>query len=430
MKKINAIFLFIIMIFSFTSCNSDKKENIEVKETIKEIEVPELGCTKEQYLADIEKSLVSPGNNYRLKKFIEKLEKGETVYVAIIGGSVTEGAGIKDETGKELWQQGYAFQFRDQLAEKFPEANIVFNGAGLSGTPSTLGLIRYENHIVKEMGHKPDLLIIEFAVNDGGEPEFMSATEALVRKVYSEDEDSAVILLYSDAKTYKNSQDTKMIIGSYYRVPQISIQNAVEAPDSGISEDLYFDDYVHPRKPGHKFMADCLMNLFEKVEAAKMNDSYALPEVYKKNMDFSNFNAVFADSKNSNVKISAGGFTAVDNNSQSLKKGGNAFPSNWHHSEDSGNDSFVMEVNCKNLIFVYKVQGNWLPEKFGTAEVYVDGNKIAEYDGSNSEGGAWNNSVQKLIINEAECADHKIEVKMAPGFEDKGFTILAIGYGI
>ncbi len=193
---------------------------------------------------------------------------------------------------------------------------------------------------------------------------------------------------------------------------------------------MYYDDYVHPRKPGHKFMAACLMNLFEKVEAAKMNDPYALPEVYKKNMDFSNFNAVFADSKNSNVKISAGGFTAVDNNSQPLKKGGNAFPSNWHHSEDSGNDSYVMEVNCKNLIFVYKVQGNWLPEKFGTAEVYVDGNKIAEYDGSTSEGGAWNNSVQKMIINEAECADHKIEVKMAPGFEDKGFTILAIGYGI
>lgn len=424
MKKFNTLFVLTGLLFGLVACTELKKEDaMEVKK-----EIPELGCTVEQYEANIQKSLVSLGNNYRLKKVIEKLENGETVYVACIGGSVTEGAGIKDAAGKELWQQGYAFQFRDKLMEKYPKANIVFNGAGLSGTPSTLGLIRYEDHVVKPLdNHNPDLLVIEFAVNDGGELEYVAATEALVRKVYGSNENSAVIFLYADAKSYRNSQEAKKPIGTFYRVPQVSIQDAVEASDSGISEDLFFDDYVHPKLPGHIFMADCLMNIFEKTETSTEAKQFNIPESYNPDYDFSNFYSVFANTEDENVKITVGSFSDVDKNTQSMKRGGTAFPSNWHHSAGNGNESFVMELNCKNLIFVYKVQGNWLAEKYGTAEVYVDGNKVAEYNGADA--GGWNNSTQKLIINEKECGNHKIEVKMAEGSEDLGFTIVAVGYG-
>ncbi|MCR4954481.1 MAG: hypothetical protein K6A43_10455, partial [Treponema sp.] len=122
-------------------------------------------------------------------------------------------------------------------------------------------------------------------------------------------------------------------------------------------------------------------------------------------------------------------------NSQSLKIGGNEFPDNWHHTK--GSESFKMTLNCKNLIFVYKHQGNWLSEKepFGKAEVYVDGKKIkAHVDGkeedtfNGAKDGGWNDCVIEVIIDEAVAKEHTVEVKMIPGDEDKGFTILAMGY--
>lgn len=436
MKKI-ARFLFLtglVLSLSLVACSAtkgkSKKDNGKKMETVEEKKQPPkrtlLGCTVEKYELAKEASIVSLGNNYRIKKFIEKLEKGETVRVAVIGGSVTEGAGIKDDGGKELWEQGYAFQFKEALEAKYPSANIIFDGAGLSGTPSLLGMIRYEDHVINELEGNPDLLVIEFAVNDGGEPEFNAATEALIRNVYKSSEDAAAILLYADARSYKNSQENKKLVGAHYNVPQISIQDVVENMKFGIIEDLFFDDYVHPKKPGHTLMSDCLMYLIEKESEAPTDEPAALPEVLNPSMNFEDFHAVFAMCDDKNVKISEGGFGSLDNNSQSLKKGGTAFPGNWHHSAESGKGSLKFELTCKNLVFVYKVQGNWLPEKFGTAVVYVDGKKFAEYNGGDK--GGWNNSVQVMLINETKAAKHTVEVRMAEGSEDLGFTVLALGY--
>lgn len=48
---------------------------------------------EELYADMVSKSLMYEGNTYRLKKVLEKLRNGEDVYVAALGGSVTEGAG-------------------------------------------------------------------------------------------------------------------------------------------------------------------------------------------------------------------------------------------------------------------------------------------------------------------------------------------------
>ena len=146
-------------------------------------------------------SVMSYGNNCRLKHFLNKLRNGEDVYIACLGGSVTEGAGPANYT------DGYAYKFCDSLKQRFganpPEkdgTNIHFVNAGLSGTPSPLGLVRYEQDVVKALGHKPDLLIVEFAVNDGGEYYGTGAYEQILRSALQADKDTAVIALYSAAQ--------------------------------------------------------------------------------------------------------------------------------------------------------------------------------------------------------------------------------------
>ena len=400
-----------------------------------------LGCTQEQYEVNIQNSLISAGSQlYKddvASSLISKLQKGEKVYVAALGGSVTEGAGAEND---KVYTKGYAYQFVDMLKAQYTKADIQFVGAGLSGTPPLLGVIRYQKDVVARLNHTPDLLILEFSVNDDGSKPGVRAYEGIIRSVLTENPKTTIISLYSDAKTYKNCQGAFDPIAEHYGLPRISIQNAVENPSSNIDETKFFFDYVYPTTAGHTFMAKCLMNVISlldenaSVKSGVEEATYILPSPKNENC-FYNLHPLYSNTAadNENVTITTGSFSDKDSNSQSLKIGGAEFPDNWHHTR--GIEAFKMTLNCKSLIFVYKHQGSWLEQKeaFGKAEVFVDGKKInstqdnsVTFDGS-KEGG-WNDCVQEVIIDEASASVHNVEVKMATGDENKGFTILAFGY--
>ncbi len=192
-------------------------------------------------------------------------------------------------------------------------------------------------------------------------------------------------------------------------------------------EGEFFADYVHPTEAGHVFMADCLMKILEKSQASAEEEEFEVPAGYKNNRPFNNFRAVYSNTIDENVKIISGGFCQKDPNTQSIKKGGTEFPDNWYHPQNGGGESFKVEINCKSLLIAYKHQGNWLPEKFGKAEVFVDNKNAAVFDGDNESKG-WNDCVTVCLIDEDESSDHVIEVKMESGSENLGFTILCLGY--
>ena len=393
-----------------------------------------LGCTQEQYEVNIQNSLISAGSQSYLdgvtKTLISKLKNGEKVYVAALGGSVTEGAGAEED---KVYTKGYAYQFVDMLKAQYTKADIQFAGAGLSGTPPLLGVIRYQKDVVARLNHTPDLLILEFSVNDDGSQPGVRAYEGIIRSVLAENPQTTIISLYSDAKTYKNCQGAFDPVAEHYGLPRISIQNAVENPASNIDEAKFFFDYVHPTTAGHTFMAKCLMNVISlldenaSVKTGTEEATYILPAPKNENC-FYNLHPLYSNTAadDENVTITAGNFSDKDSNSQSLKIGGTEFPNNWHHT--CGTEAFKMTLNCKSLIFVYKHQGSWLEAKeaFGKAEVYIDSVKKYTFDGK-KEGG-WNDCVQEIIIDEASTGIHTVEVKMAAGDENKGFTILAFGY--
>ncbi len=376
------------------------------------------------YNALIEDSLMSEGNNARLKSVIEKARSGEDVYVATIGGSITEGAGAKK------YENCYAYSFGAAFAERYGKdggSNVHFINAGLSGTPSTLGVIRYSRDVIeKNEGHQPDLLIIEFAVNDADDPTNGQTYEGIVRRALEADNQPAVILLFSVFKSKWNLQDRLKPIGTYYNLPMVSIRDAVvpRLTDKSLKEADYFDDEYHPTAYGHRIMRDCLLYLIDQVDQkTEVDEPAAMPE---KALLGDGFDMVtMIDAQSEGYELTAGGFNQTDKGVFAVRyETGNTFPNNWKHTADSGSDPFTLKLKCRTLLLTYKKSSG---AAFGEVEILVDGQVVRKINGH--ESGGWNNPYTLVLVNNAEAAEHTLTVRMAEGSEDKEFTILAIGYG-
>ena len=65
---------------------------------------------KEWYLQALKDSVMSTGNNARLKKVIDRARGGEEITLATIGGSITEGAGAA--VYQKCWAVRFSARFR------------------------------------------------------------------------------------------------------------------------------------------------------------------------------------------------------------------------------------------------------------------------------------------------------------------------------
>ena len=377
-----------------------------------------LGISDVKYEESIKKSLVSKNNNYLVKKVLEKMRAGDEVIISALGGSVTEGA------GPASFKQGYAYQFNDLFTQKYAanKDNVKFVPAGIGGTPSPMGLVRYQKDVVNKGGRDPDLLIIEFAVNDWLECSKTRAMEYLVRNAL--EHNTAVIMLYG-AATYNNQQAQIKPVADFYKLPQVSVSDGLRG--SGINQQngskVYYTDMVHPTARGHEFMARCILNLIDEIDASPIDEKQAIPEGYKNENPFIKFATIYGDTQDKNVSIKPGAFDHKDDAIQAYMHGGKSFPQNWSRSGDGGNTPFTMTLNCKSLIMIYKNANN---DSFGKVEVFVDGKSHGTYAGH--EEGGWNNCMVVMIIDEPSSSQHTVEIKPAAGEEEKSFTILAFGY--
>jgi lysophospholipase L1-like esterase len=114
-------------------------------------------------------------------KFDERARAGENLTVAFLGGSLTWGSGATDPQ-----LTSYRAMTSKHLAEHYPKAHFIFVDAAVGGTSSNLGAFRLQRDV---LDHKPDLVFIDFSVNDGPydvDDEKLASYEALTRRVLLE----------------------------------------------------------------------------------------------------------------------------------------------------------------------------------------------------------------------------------------------------
>ena len=357
------------------------------------------------HLDMLERSVISTGNNERMKKVIEKARNGEDVTLAYIGGSITQGYNAGTT---EIFAKLSSDYFRETYATT---GKVNYVNAGLSGTPSLLGLIRSDRDIFEA---KPDVVFIEFAVNDGQDNQNKAAFESLLRKALMQEQEPAVVLLFSVTEDGYTCQNTMQLIGMNYGLPMISVPNAIQ-PEFEAGRMVWkdwADDGSHPNKNGQKLYSEFIIHYWNKVDAEEASTAYILREKML-NLDYTTMKMADKDS----LKV-------LDPGSFHEESGHEAFAKGWVKAKDAvENKSFVFEIDCRSLFFVYKEANN---ADFGTAEVYVDGEKMMTITSNKPEG--WYNPVPVRIFRDSECKTRKVEVRMQEGQEDKLFYLLAVGY--
>ena len=380
-----------------------------------------------EYKKMIGQSLMSMGNYSRLKKVINKAKAGEPVSYALIGGSITQGAGAVP-----IYNNSYAYKSYCGFKERYDTAGkSTYCKAGVGGTPSELGIVRYNRDVLRNGENKPDIVIIEFAVNDAGDETNGECYEGLMRTVLEQDNEAAVILLFSVFVDDYNLEERLVPIGKHYNVPMVSIKSAVTkqfylSKENGriIAKNLFFYDQYHPTNLGHTIMADSLINLFEKVDEAEMCEDYKMPDAPFMSADFKNIILVDKKDNSFGAEFESGSFSETDKNLQGCEMNMDPFcspqfPNNWQHI--SGTDSFRMTVDCRMLLIVTKDDA--APDA-GQADIYVDGNFVKTV---NPREIGWTHCNSQVIFRGKQTAKHTVEVKMHEGDEDKKFTILGFG---
>ena len=357
----------------------------------------------------IANSLLAAGNNYRLKQVIEKARAGEDVTIGFIGGSITQGynAGTTEIYAKLVY---------DYICENYGTGdNVHYVNAGLSGTPSSLGLLRSDRDL---FAYKPDLIFIEFAVNDGSSTIDNTGYESLVYKALSQKNEPAVILLMSVIKSGYTCQDSMNLVGFQYDLTRISVKNAIwdYIEDGSITWSTWSNDESHPNEWGHAMYASFITNYLESVDNAETDPSYILTKNFVKGFDHTSMIMVDRSMNMETITMdSLGSFTETGDL--------DSFNNGWKYTgNDTENNAFTFTYTGQALYFTYKDTNN---TAYGTAEIYIDGEYVTSLYGNSSDG--WNNPVIECVLREKETATHTVEVRMAEDSLDKCFSILALG---
>ncbi|WP_018752436.1 SGNH/GDSL hydrolase family protein [Paenibacillus sanguinis] len=387
----------------------------------------------EAYRRLIASSLLNRGHNRRLKAAIQKAKRGEKVTIAFIGGSITQGAGAVP-----IHEQCYAYQACERFKQRFSpggEAEIQLIKAGVGGTSSELGVVRYERDVLREGQVAPDIVVIEFAVNDAGDETEGNCFESLALKAWQGPGNPAVILLFSVFADDWNLQERLAPVGWHFDFPMVSVKDALvpqfrltKAEGNIISKRQFFYDIYHPTNDGHRVMADCLDELFRVTDALPLDDGEAVmgkPPIIGD--DFVHLKLLDRHQAERVAEVEPGGFTGLDTDLQMVEMDAHSyrsaqFPDNWMYEPHRGRPEFCLKLSGKRLILIFKDSGS---AEFGCAELWVDGQYLKRLDPHEN---GWTHCNPVLLYNEQETREHTVIIRMVKGEEHKRFTVLGFGY--
>ncbi len=204
----------------------------------------------------ISEEYISCGNLAAIGKLVKDIREGKERKITFLGASVTKGECVKRDKNfptvmTRTWCEKMEMEFSPTIVN-----------ASMSGTLSGNALFSM-NEVLKD---KPDLVFLDYSVNDPGYAYLAETFEAVVYR-FLKAGIQVVILLFCNHHG-KCTKGPMKRIAKYYGVPVVDIGGWIM--DQIKAEEFTWDDfaldYVHPNVDGHVMIADALFDFFSFAE--------------------------------------------------------------------------------------------------------------------------------------------------------------------
>lgn len=354
------------------------------------------------YEIHAEQGWVNRGNLYRMKKLMQRAKAGDRMTLAFLGGSITQGSVSTQYTNC------YAYIVYDWFVRRFPKTAFTYVNAGVGGTTSQFGAARVDDDVLL---YKPDFVIIEFSVNDEDTDFYKETYEGLVRKVYGNAYEPAVLLVHNICYDTGISAERKhREIGTHYNLPSVSMKTTIysEVLSGAIPNRQITPDDLHPNSDGHALVAEVITDFLDKVYTQMMEEeeSFAMPQPLTAN--------AYGQARryqNHNSTPVCNGFTA----DHTLKKYVNdMFRCGWTAYEKNASISF--EVEGTEIAVQYRKSVK-LPAPVAVAVVDGDEGNAIELDANFDE--TWGDCLYiTTVAHHIANGIHKVEIRLKETHEN------------
>lgn len=355
----------------------------------------------------IKNSLVNKGDVARIVEVIRKANSGQDISIAFLGGSITEGCNATS------FEKCYASRVYSWFKEKFKNININYINAGGGATGSIIGVHRVQKEVLSK---NPDIIFIDFAVNDTESMWDKIGYESLIRRILAVKKNPALIEIFMSDCNFNNVQEQQIEIGKRYNLPMISFRNAIyqEIKANKLEWNQVSDDEIHPNDYGHFIIAELLIDFInniinnldgqgkDKVElgAPLYGDKYISGKILN----------------NKNLQVSYVNDFLEDN------EGFQVFKEGWRYiSDNGGKATLIFEVEGKNIFLLYKKS---IKKTAGKLHVKVDGTK-AMLVNTYFKGGWGEYAETRILVNDLEIGKHKVEIRVVD--EEKPVEVRVMG---
>lgn len=359
-----------------------------------------LGLTEEI----LKRSIVSEGDRSRIANVMRKAMKGDPVTVGVIGGSITQG------TAASSSESCYASILKAWWKETFPKSTLTFVNAGLGATGSLIGVHRITNDLLSK---KPDFVVVEYAVNDPSTDLCQETYEGVIRRILKQENNAAVLLLFTMEETGRSAQEKQQQIGKNYNLPMVSYRDAIyPETQRKYKWDMIAADGVHPNDVGHAIIGELLKYYLTGLKNDINSISGAIKSLETPYTANRYENAILYTNQNI-TPSSLGGFSAVNDAFVQFKNG-------WRANSKGAIVFEVKEATNIHLMFRVTTSGHG-----GVASVKLDGEQIGTVN-SDFSGGWGDYSETFEILTGNVAGNHTVEIELLPQGEKNEFTILGI----
>ena len=354
--------------------------------------------------AMLNRAIVSTDGTSRVAKVMQKAARGEKISVVTLGGSITHGSGASTENKR------YANIVANWWRSAFPTTTVNFHNSGIGATGSMLGVHRLDRDVY---AYKPDLLVVEFAVNDTSDGN-QESYENLIRRVVTQSPDTAIIMLFMTTEWFHDKQAEEVPVGRAYGIPMISYRDAIK-PECEAGRYTFktqlSDDGTHPNDFGYAIVGNLITSYLDGVKAVYTDYSTIIPEVPAKPMTSEKYMNAKMYWCNEGLEPTSLGSWTKDTYAFYDFRG------SW--SSSSGRTPMVFEVDAQNVKILYEKSIS--TDKSGVIQMRVDSTLVGEVN-SYFENGWGDYQTIADVYDGTEVKHHKLRFTRISG----SFRIAAI----